>query len=413
MKICIVGAGLSGLVSAYMLAKECDVEVYESAGTLGGCLSSYNNNGYSLERFYHHFFDGDKSLFDLFKDLGLSGDVEWYEGKTAYYADNRVFPLNTPWEILRYPYISCIDIFRLGLLMIKSKKVDYRDFDDIPAKEYIINMCGTNLYQSFFEPLLKSKFGNMRDQVSAAWLLGRIAIRSNRGISGERLGYLKGGFQSLVEKLQTGIEESGGIIHLNTPVKHVDQYDSGSCVVNGRRYDALISTVAPRVLPDIYGGNAKTIPYQGAVCMTLGLDHDIGNGQYWINMKDDAPYGAVICHTNFVPYERYGEHIVYLASYFSGSLPDGYGDMMISDFCRRFDVPVDSVKWQKLAVEQFAGPVYICGYRKMIPDYSNEGIYLSGMFSEYNYPERSMEGSVASGFEVARRIKAVMNVEDS
>lgn len=412
MKICIVGAGLSGLVSAYSLCREYDIEVYEKAGVTGGCLSSYNINGYSLERFYHHFFDGDKVLFDLFRDLGLSGDIEWYESKTAYYADGKVFPLNTPREILGYPYLSFSDIFRLGLLMFGAKRADYRNFDEVSAKDFIIEKCGTNLYNSFFEPLLKSKFGSMKDQVSAAWLLGRIAIRSNRGLSGERLGYLKGGFLSLIERLENEIEKSGGVIHMNSPVSRVDR-ESGSYIVNGRRFDALISTVAPNVIPDLYPDNAKTIPYQGAVCMALALEADIGEGQYWINIKDDAPYGAVICHTNFVPFERYGEHIVYLASYFSGSLPANYGDLMLSDFCRRFNIPNESIKWYKLAVEPFAGPVYTCGYRKMIPDYGSGSLYLSGMFSEYNYPERSMEGSVASGLEVADRIKAVINVDDA
>lgn len=410
MKICIVGAGLSGLVSAFSLCRDYDVEVYEKAGATGGCLSSYNINGYPLERFYHHFFEGDKYLFDLLGDLHLSGDIEWFEGKTAYYAEGRVFPLNTPWEILKYPYLPFSDIIRLGLLMIKAKRADYRSFDDIPAKDFIIRTCGTNMYQSFFEPLLKSKFGNMRDQASAAWLLGRIAIRSNRGISGERLGYLRGGFQSLTDSLENEIGKFGGIIHLNSPVISADR-DSGSYIVNGKRYDALISTVAPNVLPDLYPGNAKKIPYQGAVCMALGLDSDIGDGQYWINIKDEAPYGAVICHTNLVPIERYGEHIVYLASYFSGDLPPGYGDLMISDFCRRFTVSGDAIRWHRLAVEPFAGPVYVCGYRQMIPDYGNRSLYLSGMFSAYNYPERSMEGSIASGLEVADRIKAVMNSE--
>jgi hypothetical protein len=32
---------------------------------------------------------------------------------------------------------------------------------------------------------------------------------------------------------------------------------------------------------------------------------------------------------------------------------------------------------------------------------SDDGLYLEGMFSEANYPERSMNGSVRAGYETA------------
>ena len=67
--------------------------------------------------------------------------------------------------------------------------------------DYILSEVGQRTYESFFEPLMRSKFGAISDKVSAAWLIGRIAIRSNRGLSGERLGYLKGGFQVFLDAL--------------------------------------------------------------------------------------------------------------------------------------------------------------------------------------------------------------------
>ncbi len=37
---------------------------------------------------------------------------------------------------------------------------------------------------------------------------------------------------------------------------------------------------------------------------------------YWLNIAHDAPFGALIEHTNFVPKERYGgDHLLYVASY--------------------------------------------------------------------------------------------------
>ena len=141
--------------------------------------------------------------------------------------------------------------------------------------------------------------------------------------------------------------------------------------------------------------------------MTLALDRDVCGGIYWINMKDDAPYGAVIGHTNFIPRERYGEHLVYLASYFRDRLPDDAGERMLADFCERFSVDPGEIRWHHLGVEPAAGPVYTTGYRHLIPGYAQDGLFLAGMFSWPNYPERSMEGAVRAGTDVAALVGGV------
>ncbi len=99
--------------------------------------------------------------------------------------------------------------------------------------------------------------------------------------------------------------------------------DGPSWTVQGERFDTVVSTIPPQLLAAMTGLPLTPIPYQGAACMTLALDREVTNGIYWLNMKDEAPYGAVVAHTNFVPVERYGEHLVYLASYFAGDFRPG------------------------------------------------------------------------------------------
>lgn len=175
--------------------------------------------------------------------------------------------------------------------------------------------------------------------------------------------------------------------------------------MNGNRYDAVISTIPPQELQKTGGPAMPAIPYQGAACLTLAMDREVTKGIYWLNMKDPAPYGAVITHTNFIPKKRYGEHIVYLASYFSGSVPAQLDRHMLDDFCSRFSVAPAEIRWHKMAVDPFAGPVYTTGYRSLIPAYEQKGLYMAGMFSRPNYPERSMEGSIQAGLDVAACIR--------
>ena len=281
-----------------------------------------------------------------------------------------------------------------------AKKADLKALDNIPAERYIIEHLGENLYTSFFEPLLKSKFGEQRKEVSAAWLMSRIAIRSNRGVAGEHLGYLNGGFHLLIDALLQSIERNGGKIRKQQPVSSISQ-KNGSWMINDSCYDAVISTIPPQELEKVGGPMMQPIPYQGAACMTLAMDREVTQGIYWLNMKDAAPYGAVVTHTNFIAKERYGEHIMYLASYFSGTVPAQLDRRMLDDFCNRFSVSPTEIHWHKMAIDTLAGPVYTTGYRSLIPAYEQKGLYLAGMFSQPNYPERSMEGSIRAGQDVA------------
>lgn len=404
MRIGIIGGGLTGLVAAHALAQDHEITLYEKMPYPGGCLSSYHINDYWIERYYHHCFSTDTALFSLLKELGIFKNLEWKTGSTGYFARDIIYPLNTPLQIIRYPELTFLDKARLGWLTLTAKDADLTQLDDIPADQFIIENLGLNVYSSFFEPLLKSKFGDRRKEVSAAWLISRVAIRSNRGVEGERLGYLRGGFHILIEALTSSITSKGGKILLQTPVANMMRENDG-WTINGTHHDAVISTVPPQELERHGGPALPHIPYQGAACLTLAMNRQVTDGIYWLNMKDPAPYGAVVTHTNFIPFKNYGEHIVYLASYFTGTLPARLEERMLADFCSRFSVRPDEITWHRMAVDPYAGPVYTTGYRSLIPHFKQKGLFMAGMFSQTNYPERSMEGSIKAGFEVAACIR--------
>jgi len=404
MKVCVIGGGLTGLTAAHRLAGEAEVDLYEKQAGTGGCLSSYAFGSFSIEQYYHHCFSGDSAFFSLLKDLGLSDRLEWRNASTGYFAGDRIYPLTTPVQILKYPFLSLADKAKLAALTLRARSINTAELDTVSAEDYVRKTMGGSVYASFFEPLLNAKFGENRHEVSAAWLISRIAIRSDRGTSGERLGYMNGGFCRLIETLEESIRKKGGRIRTRDPVTMLRR-SGAAWEVNGDTYDVVIATIPPLELERIGGPATGSIRYQGAACAVLGLPRDVAGGIYWLNMKDPAPYGAVVAHTNFIPKERYGCHIVYLASYFSGSLPQNSDRHMIGDFCRRFSVSPDEILWSRMAVDSFAGPVYSLGYREKIPAYQHGGLFMAGMFSMPNYPERSMDGAVRAGNDVADLVK--------
>ncbi|MDO9523301.1 MAG: NAD(P)/FAD-dependent oxidoreductase [Methanocorpusculum sp.] len=409
MKIGILGSGLAGLSAALQLADKNEVVIFEKNDSPGGCMSSLTyNNTYTLETLYHHCFSGDTNLFSLLENLDLKTDMIWLKGSTGYYMDGKLHPLTTPLEILRYPCLTFFQKFRLGLFVISSRKINLSQLDKVTAKEYLFEKVGKDIYNAFFAPLLTSKFGSMKDDVSAAWLMSRIAIRSDRGTEGERLGYLKGGWHKLIDAMMEKLEKMGAEIRLSTPVITLVRKNE-KWQINGEEFDAVISTLPPQITNSLMGNSTDKLPdlmYQGAACMTLGLARDPTNGIYWTNMGDPAPYGAVVTHTNFVPFKWYGEHVVYLASYFKDEPDSGLKDRMIDDFCKRFSIDISEIHHADLYIDRFAGPVYVTGYKDSIPPANiGDNLFIAGMFSPENYPERSMEGSISAGLNAAKLLE--------
>ena len=131
---------------------------------------------------------------------------------------------------------------------------------------------------------------------------------------------------------------------------------------------------------------------------------------YWLNIKEDVPFGAVIEHTNFIPFSDYGERLIYVTSYFQD--PDSILwrsndkeilELYLSGLELLFPGFRTKVKWGRLRRDIDTAPVYEVGYGKKVLPYKTaiKGLYLAGMFSEANYPERSINGSVKAGFKCA------------
>jgi protoporphyrinogen oxidase len=403
LRIAIIGAGLTGLSAAINLREFADVVLFEKSET-GGLASSYCRE-YCIEKFYHHCFRNDFELIKMIKNLKLSSKLVWKVARVAYAVDGNIFPLNTPFEILKYPHMKLTDKLRLAIFTLKSKKRNYREKDDISVEDGIKEELGESLFNSFFYPLLRSKFGENYGEISYAWLLARVAIRSNRKYSGEELGYLRHGFHQMIERMEEGLDIRKGRVKISK---------NGKFVVNSGEFDNVIFT-AP--LPELdsrihVSANLPPIKYQSSVCALIGAEKTVTEDIYWTNVRDRLSFGAIVEHTNFMPFEDYGEHLIYLASY---STPNGNlfskGDeklkkLYLNDL-EKFGLNAKDINWIKIFKARYSSPIYEKGYIQNIIPYRTdlEGFYVAGMISKPNYPERSMNGSIKSGLEVAEVVK--------
>jgi len=433
----IVGGGIAGLAAAYRLQRNgYEVRVFEATEQVGGLAATYDTAGDRIEKFYHHLSASEETITSLIEELGLGDQLAWPIGKNAYYIDGEVYPLDTPWEIAAYPHLSFYDKFRLAML---TQEIDVRggvptfdtydhleDFEDVPIRDFLYEHTTRGVYRNFFEPLLEAKFGSRKDDVSAAWLLGRIKFRGERDLlRGEPLGYLRGGFGRLLDRLVEAVGEE--TIETNTRVTDIDL--SGGEVTHlttergdgdGERethaIEACVVAAMPNVLEDLSGYECE-IDFQGTVCSVLSLDQSLTD-TYWLNIADDAPFGALIEHTNFVPPKYYGgEHLLYVPRYVQSPEEDVWRmadadveELWLSGIEELFpEFDRSSVNWIETARNPRTAPVYERGYLDTVIPYDlgsevAEGLYYAGMASRAQYPERSLDGGIEAGYACADRI---------
>jgi len=437
----IVGGGIAGLAAAYRLQQHGhDVRIYEAEDSVGGLAVTQETAGDRIESFYHHLSKSEETIVELIAELGLESELRWPVGKNAYYVDGTVHPLDTLWQIAAYPHLSFYDKFRLGLL---TKGVDMRGwlpstdtyddleaFEDVSAEAFIKEHTTTRVYESFFEPLLDAKFGSRVDDVSAAWLLGRVKFRGERDLlRGERLGYLEGGFGQLLDALL----EAVGRENITTNARVTDiGFSNGSverirAAVGDRMelqgVEGVVIAAMPSVLEDLTGYECD-IDFQGTVCSLISMEEPLTD-TYWLNVADDAPFGALIEHTNFIPPERYGdEHLLYVPKYIQS--PD---DVVwqaddervkelwfsgIEELFPSFDR--ESVNWVQTTRNPQTAPVYERGYLDMVIPYDlgdavGDGLYYAGMASRAQYPERSLNGGIEAGFACADQFEEPVESE--
>jgi protoporphyrinogen oxidase len=432
----VVGGGIAGLAAAYRLQERGhEVRVFEASEDLGGLAAVYETGGDPIEKFYHHLSKSEETIVELAEELGLGEAVEWHIGKNAYYVDGVVHPMDKPWEILSFPHWSLYDKFRLGMLTLD---IDVRggvptfdtyeslsDFEDVPVEQFAREHTTENVYETFFEPLLDAKFGDRKSEVSAAWLLGRIKFRGERNIlKGEILGYLDGGFGRLLDALVEAVSREN--IETGTRVTDIDteggtvtgltaESDAGTA---SHDVDSVVVAAMPNVLEDLTGYPCD-IEFQGTVCSVVSMDEPLME-TYWLNIADEAPFGALIEHTNFVDPVRYGgDHLLYVARYIQSPEEDVWQQSDdevretwlsgIESLFPEFDR--GEVNWVRTSRNPRTAPIYERGYLDMVVPYDlsedvADGLYYAGMASEAQYPERSLNGGIVAGYECADRIDA-------
>lgn len=424
--IAVLGAGPMGLAVAYQLAKDgYHPVVFEADDRVGGMTAAFDFSGLSIERYYHFHCISDHAFLKVLDELGIADKMNWVETKMGYWYQGKLQPWGNPIALLKFKGLSFFAKFRYGLhAFLCTKRNDWKPLDHVEATSWIKRWVGKEAYEVLWRRLFDYKFYDYTSNLSAAWIWSRIRRigRSRYSLFREKLGYLEGGSETLLQAMRLAIESNGGEVRLSAPVSRVV---IGDAKVQGvevaghfEPFTKVISTIplpfVPRVMPDLPSSvldKFKAIKNIAVVCVIVKLKKALTEN-FWLNTNDsemDIP--GLVEYTNLRPLNQ---HIVYVPFYMPGEHPKfSESDQAFIDKVRRYLKKINPALSDDDFIDirasryRYAQPICQPGYLDTLPPVSLpvDGLWVAD--TSYYYPEdRGISESIDFGRKMAKEATA-------
>ena len=300
--IAIIGGGPMGLSAAYQLSKlGLKPDLYEADDRLGGMAACFDFANQRIERYYHFHCTRDHVFIRMLNELGLEKKLKWQYTKMGFFFNNRLYSWGSVSSVLNFPKVPFISRIRYLLFTLRCLTIKkWNHLDKITAKKWLKKWLGSLGYEIFWSKLFHYKFFNYSEEISAAWIWSRInRLGKSRRFLKETLGYLEGGSDEFIEKIQNSIKNFGGKIYLSSKVESITpNKKGGGLLTSGKKkvhYDLIISTIPLPLLTNIFkeGGVKKEITnvYKNCksiacACVIFNIKKPLSN-YFWININDN------------------------------------------------------------------------------------------------------------------------------
>lgn len=271
-KVIILGAGITGLATGYLLKDQADVTIVEKSDSPGGWIRTLEHDGFLFElgpRSCRPKGNGRYTL-KLIEDLGLNNEI--ITGNKA--ATKRYLYLNSKLQKIPSSLLSFITSSLTRPMvpsLLREPWVPPSTEDDETIHDFTSRRFGKYAANTFFNPLtlgifagdtkklsIKSCFPNIHEWEQAHRSVIRGALKSKpkhpvtspfiESLQKEPLFTFKGGMQTLTDKLA---EQLAGHIRYHTTVAEIDAQDTHVTVKTGTHsetYDHLYLCIPARQL---------------------------------------------------------------------------------------------------------------------------------------------------------------------
>ncbi|MBI5123483.1 FAD-dependent oxidoreductase [Candidatus Roizmanbacteria bacterium] len=421
MNIAIIGAGFTGLSTAYHLAKKGHkVTIFEKDPLPGGLAVGYQekNWDWTLEKHYHHWFTNDKYVLTLAREIGQ--EVIFKTPKTSVYLDNKIYQLDSPLALLKFSKLPLLDRLQMGAaLALLRYNPFWKPLEKIRATAILPKVIGKKGWEMIWKPQLVNKMGKFADEVSLVWFWTRINKRTTS------LAYPVGGYLIFAQKIVQKIKDLGGEVYFNTAIESLTEDKKDNLIIKTNKktysFDKAIVTlpsylflkITPQ-LPETYKNKLIKLKGLGATDLVLRLKKQfLTDGTYWLSIcQKDSPVLVVVEHTNLMDKKSFNnEHLVYLGNYTEttnkkilmnkNQLLDFYDPLLkkINPNYRKNIIDFELFK------APFTQPIVPINYSKLLPPMTTplKNVYLANIEQVYPW-DRGTNYAVELGEKVAKLV---------
>ncbi len=293
--VAIVGAGVAGLTTGALLAKEGKrVAVFEKAAVPGGRALEVEDEGFKTLLGGHLLEDGGSGITKILAHLGkrlVHGQV------------NREMPVwdheARKWESIRdrYQVEDRSEMRRFIGQLIETPFEDFDEWDDRPLRAWMVeNTTDQGIIDLFeFLAMLEYLTDKPQDHAASENLYGRKMHYMEQGMAGYSF-WPENGWDGMVADLADAFVEHGGTLELEAPVGRVviegdevkgvlvdrrtnalpnailgEDFVEASCVVSTLPVWDVFSVVPQEVLPDWYSGQIRYLAQDDYRVSWLGM----------------------------------------------------------------------------------------------------------------------------------------------
>jgi len=306
--VVVIGAGPTGLVAAYTLARAgLAVTIVERSPALGGLGGTHavewTAGTYRFDYGGHRFITHNAALLGLVEDL-VGEDLLTAERASVIRLDGRTYqyPLDAM-NLLKNAPVGLIAGAARDLLvrLVRPKAVP----DDADFAAWTTARFGPTLYRRFFEGYTRKLWGIDPSELSGDWAAQRISLVdladvARRLLPGKQSAvrtyarsyrYPRLGFGMIFDRLAARVVEAGADIKTDTSVVgfdlrsdriHAVETDKGLVVC-----DAVISTMPLPNMVRLTGGQSS-LRFRGLRFFNVAMDLDDVSSFTWQYLSDPA-----------------------------------------------------------------------------------------------------------------------------
>lgn len=379
MRVAVIGAGPAGLTAAVRLSgPNCQVDVYEAAGAVGGLARSIRLWGQTVDLGPHRFFSHDRRVNEL-----------WLEMAGRDYAIvKRLTRILYKGKLFRYPLEAFEALTKLGfseaarcLASYARGRIGPRASDSSGSfEDWVCRRFGRRLFEIFFKTYSEKLWGIPCQELDADFAAQRIkkfslseaikgALNSHRSehrTLADEFAYPLGGTGMIYERMADRVRANGGQVFLKTPVRRI--LTARNCVhglelENGtiNEYDHIISTMPLTLLVERLPGisheviqASRQLKFRNTILVFLEIEGSRLWDDQWIYVHSpELQTGRITNFRNWVPQMcNQRPNTIVAMEYWCDGVSDGDGDNI--DEARKMNTASTAAQSSETAAVQSA-----------------------------------------------------------